>query len=177
MSERFAGKTLLEVLVAGAIFALLSTILVLTMRSSHSSQLKTDSKSESQRACLATLNHLRTELRGVQLALPAVGTQTPLLRFRRPLLDPDGLVILTAGGEPSFNPTPVTYTLNSAGVLISTETPPRMLGRLFEEGSIVFNRVSAGVLEVDIVAAQGEDSPDRKSQSRIVSRIAVQNSI
>lgn len=174
---RASAKTLLEVVVAGAIFALLSTVFFMTMKFSQRSQSKTGSKSEAQRACLSTLSHLRTELRGVQVVLPAVETQTPLLRFRRPLLNPDGLVIMTEAGLPSFNPLPVTYTLNSDGLLLSNETPARVLGNLLKGGSVSFYRVSAGVLEIDLTARQAGSNSDRVSQSRIVSRVAVQNSI
>jgi prepilin-type N-terminal cleavage/methylation domain-containing protein len=170
------GRTLLEVLIAGAIFSILATVLVLTMQTSRSAELKVGAQSEAQRACLTALSRLRTELRGVQILLPTEGTNTPLLRFRRPLLGPDGMVLMTASGEPSFNPSPVTVTLDSKGTLLTNETPPKVLGHLFKNGSVTFNRISTGVLEVDLSAAQRDGGPERKSQSRIVSRIAVRNS-
>jgi len=176
IATKTEGNTLLEVLVAGAIFGLLSVVLVLTMRTNRASQLKTDAQSQTQRACLNTMNQLRNALRGVQVVIPSVGTNGSLLRYYRPVVGSDGMVVVTPAGLPSFSTTPVTLTLDSSGKLTSNETPPRILGRLFANGSVNFRRVSKGVLEVDLRAAQSLGGPERKSQSRIVSRIPVRNS-
>jgi type II secretory pathway pseudopilin PulG len=175
--SRPKGRTLLEVLVAGAIFAVISMVMVLSMRSSRSGEQKVDAHSEAQSACLAALHHLRTEMRGVRVLLPVPDGTGTVLSYQRPELAPDGNVVISATGDPVFLATPVNLAVGPGGLWVTDEAEPRVIGRLLDQGQVSFTRIGGQILQVEITARHGNDTPiDRRSSSQVVARLAIRNS-
>jgi hypothetical protein len=167
----------LEVLVAGGIFATISLVMVLSMRSSRLGERKVDAHSEAQNACLAAVHHLRAELRGVKVLLPSPGATGNTLIYQRPELAPDGNMVISASGDPVFLPTPVTLAVGPGGLWVTDEAEPRVIGRLLEQGQVNYTRIGSQILEVEITARHGSGaSTDRRGSSQIVARLSLPNS-
>lgn len=174
--NRPRGRTLLEVVAASAVFGFISLIMVAVMRTSRDGSLKSEAGSDSHRACMAAVSQLRRELRGARVTIPSVGNTHHLLRYRRPQVAADGTVVIGPTGLPTFGGV-VTVSLEPDGRLLTNEATPKILGRLMEDGSVEYNRLSQDVLEIDISASQeATQSPTRRSSRRVVTRVALPNS-
>jgi prepilin-type N-terminal cleavage/methylation domain-containing protein len=156
--------TLVELIVSLMVFAMLGTLVALMVRSYASSQLKTEMGTDVDRALSLTSGRLETLLRGCRVVLPAVGDTSVLLQFQAPQVSPEGLLVVTATGEPEWQP--VQEISFQDGLLVVAGTTQTTVGNLGLTGDVTYERLTAGMLRVNLTATfEGSDSIARKSDT------------
>ena len=164
-----AGLTLSELMVACSVFSMAVFAVVLIERSSRLATAKEDVRTETYRAVMLTIEHLRRELRGgmVTLVVP------DRLSYRTPSLDPTGDPVVDPGGEPVWQPAdPDSFSvaMNSNGQVIrsSPTEPDRILGSLGVTGKLTFLDVDptrSDLIEVMVLArVEDPNRPERNNE-------------
>ncbi len=144
------GFTLIEVLVSFAIFAVLGTLVALSMRSYASAQLKGNVGTDIDRALTTTAGRLETLLRGCRILSPAVGSTSDILEFQAPEFDENGLLAVAANGIPFW--LPPRQIAFSNGLLSVTGDQPIIVGTLGPKGEISFERSADQIVRVSLTA-------------------------
>ena len=164
---RFSGFTLLELVVSMAIFAVLATVVALSLRSYAASQVKSNIGTDVDRALSLTAGRLETRLRGCRVLTPVVGDTTNVLTFEPPQIGPEGLLVVGPSGAPEWAPAREVTLEN--GLLVVDGSTPTVVGNLGPLGEINYQRIEAGILRVYLTASfEGADSVSRKSDSLTV---------
>lgn len=136
-----AGVSLADTLVAAAVFAGLLVIVVSMQMLSRKAMRKADVHTETWRAAVIGLDHVRRELRGANVL--DIVDDGRKVRYLRPIVS-NGLLDLTAGGDVAFEePTQAhSITVSVAGDLVCDDRAtltPRMLARLGPSGEVRFS--------------------------------------
>ena len=162
-----SGFTLLELMVSMAIFAVLATVVALSLKSYAASQVQSNIGSDVDRALSLTAGRLETRLRGCRVVTPLVGDTTQVLTFQPPQVGPEGLLVVGPSGAPEWEPAREVTLEN--GVLVVGGSAPTVVGNLGPLGEINYERLEAGILRVSLTASfEGADSVSRKSDSLTV---------
>ncbi|MCE7874866.1 type II secretion system protein [bacterium CPR1] len=173
MSRR--GLTLFEVLVASVLLGGMMIASLIIYATGLSNQRKTDSQSDSYRAVMMAISHIRSELRGSQVLYPATdsGPQTiaryryPRMNGNLPRVDPTGAPIWAGIG---------TFELRDGGKLTRVNpVDARTLAELGENGSIRFERPDHRLLRVTVVADRFPNDRRRKSHYEATVEIYLPN--
>ena len=158
---RVSGFTLLELVVSMAIFAVLATIVALSLRSYAASQVQSNIGTDLDRALSLTAGRLETRLRGCRVLTPVVGDTANVLSFQPPQVGPEGLLVVGPSGAPEWDP--VREITLENGLLVVDGSPQTVVGNLGPLGEINYERLEAGILRVYLTAAiEGADSVSRK---------------
>lgn len=156
------GFTLVELLVAFAIFAVLGTLVALSMRSYASVQLKGDAGSDLDRALVTTAGRLETLLRGCRVVSPVVGSVSTSLEYQTPELDENGLLVVVPGGNPVW--LPAQQLTFSDGKLSISGVQPILVGTLGPQGGVTFTRPVDRIVKVSLTAGfEAAESVEKKT--------------
>lgn len=152
--EATAGLTLAEVLIASALFLLVSAVLMMTLRASQGHLKKNDEHSEALRACLIAAEHLRSELGTAWVETPGIGEEAPQVVYRQPLHGTDGLVRVGPTGDIFWGPTRTVSLVNDR-LMRDQGGDQRILCRLGSGATVNFKRTSQTLLEATVVSNLG----------------------
>ena len=145
-----------------AIFAVLGTLVALSMRSYASSQVKGDVATEIDRALLTTASRLETLLRGCRVLSPAVGSISTNLEYQAPEFDDKGLLVVTAEGNPVWLPSRQLSFFEEK--LTSLGSEPILVGTLGPKGGVSFERPMDTIVKVTLTAGfEAVESVERQS--------------
>lgn len=132
---RSRGISLVDTLVASAVFAGLLVIVVAVQQMSGKAMRKTDVHTETWRAATIGLDHVRREVRGAKALVVDDGGRA--LHFIRPLTS-GGLLEITDSGSIKFEDLEAgqghSLTTNPAGDLVSVDDSTREVHRLARLG-------------------------------------------
>lgn len=158
----------MELLVSFAIFAVLGTLVALSMRSYASAQLKGDVGTNIDRALVSTAGRLETLLRGCRVVSPAVGSISASLEYQAPELKENGLLVVTAGGNPVWLPArQITFSDEKLSI---SGAPPILLGTLGPKGGVSFARPVDRVVKVTLTAGfEAVESVEKQSSKLEIS--------
>ncbi len=152
----------MELLVSILVFAVLSTLVAVFIRNYGAAQLKTETGTDVDRALSLTAARLETRLRGCRILSPAVGDTTPTLVFQSPQTGPDGMLVVSASGEPVWEPS--REIVLTDGVLVVQGETQTTVGNLGPLGEADFERQAPSILAVTIKAGfEASDSTTRSS--------------
>ncbi|GMU52029.1 MAG: hypothetical protein AMXMBFR33_11750 [Candidatus Xenobia bacterium] len=173
MSRR--GLTLFEVLVASMLLGgmMLASLIIYT--TGLTNQRKTDSQTDSYRAVMMAISHIRSELRGGQVLFPATDSgPQPTARYRYPRMR-NNLPRVDSTGSPIWAGTG-TFELRDGGKLTRVNpVDARTLAELGEDGSITFERPDRRLLKVTVVADRYPNDRRRKSHYEATVEIYLPN--
>lgn len=146
------GLTLAEVLVASAIFAMLTMMTLAAYRLSFQASAKQDVHSQAYRAAMLGVGHLQRLLRGSELVSPKVGDPaTSELEFQPPLQTGDQLVV-DQWGAPRWGATQ-KIRLEGTNLVHEDDTGrTRLLARLGQRGEVAFTQTAEGMVEIRLVS-------------------------
>lgn len=166
MSRR--GLTVLETLVTCAILVTMMLASLVIYTSGLNRQRKQDTTTDSYRAAMTGLAHIRSQLRGSQLLSPGIGNTSGQAMYRYPRMD-GNLPRTDEQGRIIWRP-PVRFQLVD-GKLVRTGGEPRDFCTLGDGGSLSFERLDRRLLRITVVAAN--PSPDVRRASRYEARVDV----
>ena len=139
---------------ASALFVVVSGALFFTLRAGRLNQETSETQSESLRACLLAVEHLRSELGAALVEAPLAGETASELSYRVPQRDADNRALLGPTGDVAWGP--LRSMALMSGKLVRTEdTDQRILSNLGNNPTVEFNRVSPTLLEVTITSDIG----------------------
>lgn len=157
------GITLLETLIASAIFVVVLVVVILIHQTGQAAHEKVDVQSAAFRGTATAHEHLKRELR-VSRVVDFSGT-ADRLRFTPPLLK-DGEIELSDSGEIQYQPEVGEIYTDAGGDLIR-ELPGgdrRVLAHLGQEGSVQFVLLQPDLLETTVRAIPDSDEPVSRSE-------------
>jgi len=154
-------------MVACSVFFMAVLALVFIERSSRAMTAREDARTDTYRAAMLTLEHLRRELRGglVTEVLPLK------LSYRVPRLDANGEPEVDLAGEALFDPPApdsLTLEMDSQGRVVrrSPTEPERVFGVLGPEGKLTFLDVDPSRSDlVEIVVLAKHTDPNRPEKN------------
>ncbi|MGE0492327.1 MAG: type II secretion system protein J [Vulcanimicrobiota bacterium] len=146
------GLTLAEVLVASAIFAMLTVMTLAAYRLSFQASAKQDVHSQAYRAAMLGVGHIQRLLRGSELVAPKVGDPAATeLEFQPPLKN-DELLEVDQWGAPRWG---ASQKIRLEGTNLVHEDDAgrtRLLARLGERGEASFNQPTQGMVEIRLTS-------------------------
>lgn len=163
-SRQVAGITLLEVLVATAVFSIMMVAMMAIYKVSLADRDKVVAHSDTYRAMMITLDRIRDQLRGASLTAPsAVGTQTASISYLYPMVI-DGEMQVDGSGRPVWAGA-ARLSLDAQGRLVKVDSADpgvtQVLARLGPASSIEFELVARDLLQVRVHVERGRriDAP------------------
>ncbi len=173
MSRR--GLTLFEVLVASILLGGMMLASLVIYSTGLANQRKTDSQTDSYRAVMMAIAHIRSELRGGQVLFPATDSgPQPTARYRYPRMK-DNLPRVDSTGSPIWAGTG-RFELQDGGKLARVNpVDTRTLADLGENGMISFERLDRRLLKVTVVADRFPTDPRKKSHYEATVEIFLPN--
>lgn len=146
------GLTLAEVLVASAIFSLITVMTLAAYRLSFQASAQQDVHSQAHRAAMLGVSHLQRLLRGAKLVAPKVGDPSASeLQFQPPLKSGD-LLEVDQWGAPRWG-NPQTIRLEGTSLVHEDDTGrTRLLARLGDRGEVAFAQLSPGQVQIRLVS-------------------------
>lgn len=157
---RRRGLTVLETMIACAILSVMMAASILIYSSGLNRQRKQDNTTESYRAVMTAIAHIRSELRGSQLLAPGTGSGAqPTAVYRYPVMKGD-LPKLDSQGMIVWRP-PVTFQMDGS-FLSRTGPNTRRFTDLGAGGSVTFERLDRRLLRVKAIA----DKPSQDVRKR-----------
>lgn len=166
---RRRGLTVMETMIACAILSGMMVASLIIYSSGLNRQRKQENTTESYRAVMTAVAHIRSQLRGSQLLSPGTSdgaVPTAVYRFPRmvgdlPKVDAMGMIIWRQ---------PSTFQVNG-GVLERTGTDPRKFVDLGPDGTITFERKDRRLLRL-VVKAEKVNADVRK-QSKYEAQVDI----
>lgn len=149
------GLSLLEVLVAGAVFSILLTAVVLIELHSHRMRLTQDKKSDAYRAAILLIEFIQAELDGAYV-VPGDDGDTQL-RYRPPLRNGNRLRIGPSGACEQEQEALIRL-LADGKVTRSQASQVRSVARLGKRGRLEFRFPSSNLLDISVHAEPYDDS-------------------
>ena len=161
------GLTLPELMVACSVFFMAVLAILAIERTSRLASFKEDVRTDTYRATMLTVEHLRRELHG---GLVTLVTPTRL-DFRTPLLDPAGEPRVDGAGEPLWDPPdPESYSIamkpGGDVELREPNGPGRLLGHLGNAGKLTFLDVDptrSDLVQITVLAKVSDPHHPEKS--------------
>lgn len=145
---RRSGLSLVEVMVAGAILALITTLTLVAYQLNYRATAKQDVHSQAYRSAMLSLAHLRRLLRGAQLVQPTSGSPAQTqVEFLMPL-QAGGVFTLDEFGRPRWSPPQFVRVQGERLIHVNEAGEERHLAHLGEEGEASFEHRQEGVLIV-----------------------------
>lgn len=149
------GATLVELLVASTLFLLLTGAVLFTLRAGQGNLNPAQQQSESLRACLLSLEHMREELQSAWLLSPTEGEEAASLSYRVPSRDAEGRVLTGPTGDIVWSPIR-TVSVEEGALLRVQADDRRVLARLGAEGGLRVERSSPTFLSVTVSSSHGK---------------------
>lgn len=150
------ATTLVELLVACTLFLILTGAVLFTLRAGQGNLNPAQQQSESLRACLLSLEHLREELQSAWLLSPADGEEADSLSYRVPSRDTQGRVLTGPTGDIVWSPIR-TVTVEEGALLRVQADDRRVLARLGEDGELRVERNSPSFLSITVSSSHGKE--------------------
>lgn len=153
---RSRGSSLVELLVAMTVLALMGAAVLWIYRVGISAQRKGDAHSDAYRQVMIAGRHIHEQLRCCQLQQPsAPGAPQATVVYRFPRVS-NGQVEIDSTGNPMWAGI-ATLSVDSQGNVVRTDdqgAPAQVLARLGSKGSLEFERLDQRLLKVTLVGYQ-----------------------
>ncbi|MEW6278421.1 MAG: type II secretion system protein [Candidatus Eremiobacterota bacterium] len=174
--RKLRGLTLLEVLIAGAVFSAMMLAVLAVYKTALGARAREEEGSATYRAAMLAIEHVQSLLRGSQVVEPSDPAAPPATRaVYRPSLRENGRVKVDSGGVPVWGD-PVTLRMDAAGNLVREEPSGiRILAPLGPSGSVAFRLLDPRMLEVRVVAARTNPSTLAVTRSLAECRLTLPN--
>ncbi len=174
------GMTLPELLVAGSVFFMAVLAIIIIERTSGMASAKEDAHTQTYRAVMLTMEHLRRELNGAMVTLV-----TPTsLEYRSPLFDSSGEPLVTLAGEHLWDPPdPDSFkiVMLTGGEVLATKPgrASRTLGHLGNAGKLTFldlDPTRSDLVQITLLAKiEDLDQPKNRSQFKASFKVFLAN--
>jgi prepilin-type N-terminal cleavage/methylation domain-containing protein len=151
------GATLVELIVAIAVFSVIVTLVALVLRTGRDALSKTDVAADAFRIAVSAMDQIRREVRGVRVDSVGDGT---VLTYHVPRLD-DSEVDVLPSGEISMTLEPSKIVSEPDGLVTREDGATqrkRTLARLGKGGAVNFEVVGERLLRVRVRAVVGDAS-------------------
>lgn len=148
------GLTLIEVMIASALFILVAGVLMFIFNVSRDRMKRHEQQSLALRTCLVTAEHLRSELETAWVESPLIGDLNSEVVYRQPLRGADGLVRVGPTGDVFLAP-PRTINLSGGKLMRDEGGSRRVLANLDPSATLEFKRTSQTLLEVTVSSSVG----------------------
>jgi hypothetical protein len=158
------GLTLLEVMVAMAVFMTMSIFVALIYRTGSGAFQKTQSHSDVYRMAMLAVENLKRELHGAKI----IEVTASQVRYLVPVVE-NGHVKICDDGRITFEPSEVILSTNNDKGLVyivrTSDGDSRNLACLGERGAVTFSSPTERLLAIDVKADQGSPGGARLSES------------
>ncbi|MEW6284496.1 MAG: hypothetical protein AB1758_38130 [Candidatus Eremiobacterota bacterium] len=173
---KLRGLTLLEVLIAGAVFSAMMLAVLAIYKTALEARVKEDAGTATYRAAMLGMEHVQSQLRGSQLVEPSDPAAPPSMQaVYRCSQKENGRVKVDAAGLPVWGET-ATIRMDASGNLVREDTSGiRVLAHLGPGGSVSFHLLDPRLLEVRILAARTNPSTLAVTRSQAECRLTLPN--